>query len=870
MTTTTGHQPHGGGRRGAALLVVIGLVSLLMIAAVAFSILMTIERSASSNFRHSVQARHLLYAGLAQAIVDIDADVGDSIYPIWSNTTVTITTPYGSRSVQRKPNLLQSYDPTQAQPCSSPVLSADALQYLPRSLYQSLLETPPSGTSLAPEAKAISINGTYVGRYAYVIANVSGLLDANVAGRSNRWFGTCPEEIQLDTNVLTDVINTNWFAADRTADYRYETLPELARLNTGIDSNKLSHFETFSYALENQMALDGKPKLYIGGDIAARMASAAEYYPGTGQSFSNRLREILQRSDVLGYTSFHQTPTEISERVDSFISCMLDYTDADSTPRKLNGPNVEGDYHIACVSWVPTINWYPSPPNASPGRFIVRHDVTVYAYNFAGANANTYVADVLVVSSNLPQMTLPVPANLVQIPLNNALAPVNLQVSAWTRSGGTMWGTASTSLSVNAVAGYSGNFVWTMGKKYCGTVSVRLSTGGNVVDQVPLNWGDTTNAIPFNTQFPIATWNNQPCTGVNRVYTPGAWWSEAIDPRCNWSGDGHYGLWIRSDDQTGYGLPGFTPSMSPLTFATYILTHPSEFYSNGGGQFAGHMYDGMGRRASDLSYWNDAFTEQSRTMCPNRPFLSVGELAYIPIDNWQTPRLFDHGDDTSTLGMLPNLPSFTIPGSTNTYHFSRLYSYFTMTPPPATAGQGTVVRRGLININTDDTNVLAAAFQGMPLRDWDPNNTTGYGLGTLNYSRAAAVAQLMRNYIKANLPNGVATNADALTMIPWNSSALISSLGMTNEMDRKAIIRNSMALFTARQQIYTIIVKADAMTFDYGGGSAANATSAGGNILNSGSVLGSAHAVFQVWRDPIPDANGIHPCFVRLCKILSL
>ena len=118
---------------------------------------------------------------------------------------------------------------------------------------------------------------------------------------------------------------------------------------------------------------------------------------------------------------------------------------------------------------------------------------------------------------------------------------------------------------------------------------------------------------------------------------------------------------------------------------------------------------------------------------------------------------------------------------------------------------------------------------------------------------------------------GIATNNDVLTLIPWNSAALMSSsLGMLNEMDRKAFVRNAMDLFTARQQIYTIIVRADAMSFEYGGGAYGS-----GNTLNNGSVLGSAQAVFQIWRDPVPTTDAAtgktyHPCFVRLCKILSL
>ena len=192
-----------------------------------------------------------------------------------------------------------------------------------------------------------------------------------------------------------------------------------------------------------------------------------------------------------------------------------------------------------------------------------------------------------------------------------------------------------------------------------------------------------------------------------------------------------------------------------------------------------------------------------------------------------------------------------------------------MTPPPSSAGSDVIIRRGLVNINTRNTNVLASAFLNMPLRDWDPTYATdGLGLGTLNANQAYVAAQNLQNFMQSNLPNGLATNTDALTMTPWNSATMMSSMSLTNEMDRKAFVRNAMSLFTARQQIYTIIVRADAMSYEYGGVVQGSGNS--NNPLNNGTVLGSAQAVFQIWRDPVRDANGNHPCFVRLCKIMSL
>jgi len=197
-----------------------------------------------------------------------------------------------------------------------------------------------------------------------------------------------------------------------------------------------------------------------------------------------------------------------------------------------------------------------------------------------------------------------------------------------------------------------------------------------------------------------------------------------------------------------------------------------------------------------------------------------------------------------------------------------------MTPPPTTPAPDVTIRRGQVNLNSRNTNVLAAAFVGMPIRDWDPTYATdGLGLGTLDINGANIAVQTMQNFIRTRLPNGMATN-NVLQMIPWNSANLISSLNLTNEMDRKAFVRNSMDFFTARQQIYTIIVRADAMSYEYGGVGVGSSASTRNPAIN-GSVLGSAQAVFQVWRDPVPrcdngPASAIQPCFIRLCKIMSL
>ncbi len=70
-----------GNRRGSALLIVLGFLSFMVVSAVAFSIYMRSERVPSSVFRRSVSVRHLVKAGLAHAIAELDDAIRGDPYP---------------------------------------------------------------------------------------------------------------------------------------------------------------------------------------------------------------------------------------------------------------------------------------------------------------------------------------------------------------------------------------------------------------------------------------------------------------------------------------------------------------------------------------------------------------------------------------------------------------------------------------------------------------------------------------------------------------------------------------------------------------------------------------------------------------------
>ena len=74
-------RPAAKGKRGSALMVVIGFLSFMIVSAVAFSIYMRAERLPSSALRRTVASRQLAKAALAEAISRVDDSLRGSPFP---------------------------------------------------------------------------------------------------------------------------------------------------------------------------------------------------------------------------------------------------------------------------------------------------------------------------------------------------------------------------------------------------------------------------------------------------------------------------------------------------------------------------------------------------------------------------------------------------------------------------------------------------------------------------------------------------------------------------------------------------------------------------------------------------------------------
>jgi hypothetical protein len=298
-------------RRGVAIIIVLGLMAILMIMGVAFSIQMRVERAGAATYRHGIIARHMIWAGLANAISDIDSNMdrnpGDfDVYPDWSMLHSTGDLPRQAASV----------------------ITREAVEYLPDYMKSQASSKTPYYHIIKDQ------NGLIRGRYAFMVANMSGLLDVNRVGGDTRGAGTNGYEIQLDE--LGDIgPSVADFLADCTNDVRYETLPELRVCNAEAaqvvsSGGDITNFATFSLAkcgeYFNRSSNSMLKQAFIGGPLSAWDDESV---------ISNALREakVYER------------------RINNVYDNMRDYVDADSTPHDLNAP---------CGEAVPMINEFES------------------------------------------------------------------------------------------------------------------------------------------------------------------------------------------------------------------------------------------------------------------------------------------------------------------------------------------------------------------------------------------------------------------------------------------------------------------------------------------------------------------------------
>jgi Tfp pilus assembly protein PilX len=858
--TATDHPPPCG-RRGVALIIVLGLLGLLLISAVSFAVLMRTERNAATNYRHTSSARQMLHAGLARAIEDINADIGEDLCPAWTNRTVitgSFTNKYPeSMFFSRYTNTATGNDPVPAR-----LLTKDVMTYIPVLYHRRLTEN----IYASPEWIPITYSNSTLGRYAYAVIDSSGLLDAHLVydSTTNRWLGTSPKEIRLDTNILSrkDLINVASFTADRTTHKRYETVSELATLNSGIDTSKLANFEVFSRYSTNAAA--GVTNINLFGLTTNQLADAA-----------------VRAAITKGFTDSGCTGTApltfpALTREDILYAALADYLDSDSVMNRPYWLGPTAAFSRPCTEKLPLLTSYGVTVTYT--RTLLGG--TNYVHNFKYEPIINY-ARWPVSESSATDLSFLFKGAICFT--NTALDITNSAVSPSGSAKGVCKSSQSTSIDNSFSAATEQNIFLgsaTFNVAFTNTTTTPLqpkfdlliaaevyTSSGVMCYQFP---GDKmTNefsSLPptnYHTLFPakVARWAKIP---VSARTTPPGWsgtasiqtnWAECVDPRFAYSKDASSRQWYSystvgsaADLNSIYPLPLLSPARyarkaTPLYVS--ILTDAALAEKAG---LSSNRMDGCYNIAGTGMQYDD-LAAQLKMHVANAPLQTPGELSYLLCGPWETVRLYDH---------------FPFDATTNDYH--RVLDYFEVRDP-------SVVPTGKVNLNNAPVDVLALLYLGMPLRSENAGNyKSSWKSDGTDAARPLTAASALPQTLATNLYNGLRANGPVRGL---SALANVYSAGRTSaelltnhlenattmpdtryvgEFEREAVIRNLSGLLTVKQQMFTIILRADAFT-----------TRFGSDKLKDGTVLSSATAIAQVYRDAAPP----HKVTVRLLKILE-
>lgn len=164
-------------RRGSALLIVLGMMSFIVVSAVAFATYMRYSRLPSSYLRRTSASRMLAKAALAESIEVLDRAIGNNPYPGVGNQQSRLSDGNLRNYNIWRDRVFIGYDnesdyPTPEQTVST--LNMEALAYLPPSFINEVRYW--SRRSMGGEWHKLSFDA---GRYAFTAVNVSDCFDIN-------------------------------------------------------------------------------------------------------------------------------------------------------------------------------------------------------------------------------------------------------------------------------------------------------------------------------------------------------------------------------------------------------------------------------------------------------------------------------------------------------------------------------------------------------------------------------------------------------------------------------------------------------------------------------------------------------------------
>ena len=343
-------------RSGVALIIVLGLVAVLLIVCVTFTINMRVERAGAANLRHATVARQIVKGAMSAAIAAIDWEVFTDITPQWYDTNdidaLTYEVSYTDWNSKKATltmwrNSCVSYDPKATTNVAANFFTPEVEAYFPSGSAFKGYATKHGGTAVdLPRWLPVyaGANRTdVIGRYAFFALDTSGLLDLNGVHREERWMGRLPSEIQLSDTLFAHELNPANMPQEGflkalkkglAAHGTYDSFAEFRALNEDVATplfEATRSFNIFSYDPGPT-----NPLVYVGGDVQSLTEQMVDC-PKAGRTVANKWAIIdafyasglTASSDSFVRPSGCPAKLDVSEQACWAYLGLVDYVDDD-------------------------------------------------------------------------------------------------------------------------------------------------------------------------------------------------------------------------------------------------------------------------------------------------------------------------------------------------------------------------------------------------------------------------------------------------------------------------------------------------------------------------------------------------------------
>jgi len=281
---------------GVAVIIVLGLLALLTVLAVSFAITMRVERAGASNYANMVRARQMVWAGLGEAIGQINETIGTDMYPPGDVLVSGASTWDADTSSGRGIRLL----------------SGSTTSHVPDVYLTNTVTAMQAGWESADTGRG----SMRTGQAAYMVLNLSDMLDLHYVGGAPRAGGTNVAELVIHPPPPDGLgIDTNLLVEARTVDGPFETLAEFKALYPEIRTAYLTEYSRY---LSDTNRADA---FYMGTSLGDIEANKSEILAA--------VRRILGVRRLL------------SANEDRWFDYFLDYLEDTLAPRRLDGPNAK-------------------------------------------------------------------------------------------------------------------------------------------------------------------------------------------------------------------------------------------------------------------------------------------------------------------------------------------------------------------------------------------------------------------------------------------------------------------------------------------------------------------------------------------------